>query len=117
MAGQFTSYGLTKGDANAFFNTGVYTLHYNKGSITNIPSELGSTPIGSLHVVKSVSSDTMFNVEQTIHDLRTSAVYYRSGYIYKGESVATFDHQWQRLDNFGYNTLEELAAALQPYLS
>lgn len=98
VAEQFTSYGLTAGDANTYFNTGIYNLHYGRGTISNIPSNIdASNAIVSIHVVKSISENNMYNVEQTLHDTRTNDVYYRYGHIYTSEASATFNNDWKQL--------------------
>lgn len=90
-------------DCNQALEVGVYGVNSSKG-LANAPND---RIWGNLFVFKSdgYSSQLLYNSA----DSRT-AVYSR---IVVGNSTFT---DWERIDNFGYNTLADLAAALKPLM-
>ena len=88
-----------------FRQNGIYL--FNANSITD-----GSSPVtsSSLWVIenKELYGNSDYLV-QSLYSVGQSVCYIRF------VTDASFG-SWQRIDNFGYNTLEELAAALKPLM-
>lgn len=89
-------------DLNKMLNEGYYRLAGS--SYTNSPS---SSMYGLLMVIR----DNQSYGTQICFNSYKGETYIR-GFAYND---GTF-YEWQRIDNFGYNTLEELAAALKPLM-
>lgn len=71
-------------------------------------SSASNIPVAKWGIMK-VSGDGK-DVSQTFNTIGTTEVYVRSTDSEGGWT------KWQRIDNFGYNSLEELTTALKPLL-
>ena len=99
-------YGSAPGSCNDYLDNGIRFIY--GGNAEDYPI---SYPYGVL-----VSNKTYHpNLDTTYY----SQIYYASdsrGVYSRFKQGDNNWESWQRLDNFGYNTLEELAAALKPLL-
>ena len=91
--------GEYKGSADELNVSGVYAC---EGEVTNIPSING-------YLIHYNTMRNSMPCSQRYIDWKTNETWVRA----KSNSGWS---PWQRLDNFGYNTLEELASALKPIL-
>ena len=76
-------------------------------STLNLPDTFSDT--GVYHVVRA-----KYNVNDNLFIAQT--IYGDDGSVYKRECWNNTWRSWQRTDNFGYNTLEDLSSAVAGYL-
>ena len=102
VIGSYNYKGFYDSNLDNLKEQGFYNL---TESVTNIPSEYSGYKNASFVLVFMYSGT---QGQQTFLG-RQGAVFHRT--LYNGTWTA-----WSRIDNFGYNTLEELAAALKPLM-
>ena len=88
---------------NDVTDNGVYSIFDNEGC---------NGPMGTgIRVILSVVKTSIGTIRQDVARWDAKGVYTRSYHI----NTSSWQ-SWQRLDNFGYNTLDDLATALKPLL-
>ena len=88
---------------NDVIQNGIYTIYNQDGLDGPVKESI------RLHLVVERAGDGI--ISQTASRFDNNACYVRS--LHPNTNKWT---PWYRIDNFGYNTLEELAAALKPLL-
>ena len=101
----FMGRGFMKGSANDLYGkskAGIYTVNsYNEPNFSDLPEGVA---YGTLTVLAESSFSTQ--ILSSVTD-NTYYIRYRTDTYWGG---------WKRIDNFGYNSLAELATALKPLL-
>ena len=92
------NYGSIGNDANYLTTTGDYL-------VSNVTANIPIEKWGTIKV-----SGNGFDLSQMFISINGGETFIRS------KANGTEFCSWQRIDNFGYNTLEELATALKPLL-
>ena len=94
---------LTSGDFNEIIDNGTYIMGVATSNFKNAPA------VSSLEGILFVKVSFQEHLMQLYADIQGGTYHFRSCY-------GNYWRPWQRIDNFGYNSLEELASALKPLL-
>ena len=101
----------SSGSLNNIVKRGVYYVSISSGKNTDMPDDV----YWGILTVTQTSWGQYKTISQHLQS-SDNRHYTRSVYSATNVYPTEFTTPWQRIDNFGYNTLEELAAALKPLL-